>query len=226
MSDEPTVAVRGSAVVEADPEIARLTVTVQSQDKDRAKALRAVVAGSDAVKQVLAGYGAAVDKAEDRAVQVRPQFRDEGRSRRVEHYLGLVQIMVTVTDFTVLGDMVLRLGELDLLALEGPFWGLRPTSPVHRQARIDAVKDARVRASDYAEAAGGALLGLVSIADTGMSHEGKYDSALGEFRSASMVAGQIADQMQWDLTPVRQTVRGAVEARFVMSQPDFALPQD
>ena len=58
-----------------------------------------------------------------------------------------------------------------MTALEGPWWKLRHDSPVHRQARQEAARDAVVRAREYAEALGARLLGLVELADESLVTE-------------------------------------------------------
>ncbi len=62
----------------------------------------------------------------------------------------------------------MSLADAELVTVEGPWWALRPDSPVHRQARLAAARDAAVRAGEYAEAFGGRLGDLLEAADTGL----------------------------------------------------------
>jgi len=44
-----------------------------------------------------------------------------------------------IRDFTVLGELMARLADGELVTMAGPWWSLRPDSPVYRQARIAAI---------------------------------------------------------------------------------------
>lgn len=216
-----TVAVRGSWTAEVPPELARVRVGVGARSGERAQALRDLTRRVDEVRAALGGYGDAVESVETGALWVRPQFK-EGRPReRVTGYLAGAQLTVTVVEFAVLGDLLLRLADRDMVGLEGPFWALRPDSDAYRRARTEAVGDARRRAEEYAAAAGARLTGLVQLADLGMSGPESAPMAMaaaGKFRDA---AGSVADELQFDLEPIPQTVFASVEARFTATQPDF-----
>jgi uncharacterized protein YggE len=214
----PTVAVRGSWTAEVPPELARVRVAIGARQADRASALRELTGRIEEVRSALAGYGHAVGSVESGTLWVRPQFKDRRPTERVTGYLAGVQLTATVVDFSVLGDLLLRMADRDMVSLEGPFWALRPDSDAHRRARTEAVRDARRRAEEYAAAAGSRLTGLVEIADTGMSPGGDVMAA-GLFRAAK--GGSVADDVEFDLEPVPQTVSASVEARFTMSQPEF-----
>ena len=136
-------------------------------------------------------------------------------------YLAGVQVMVTVVEFAVLGDLLLRLADRDMVGLEGPFWALRPDSAAYREARTEAVRDARRRAEEYAAAAGSRLTGLVEIADTGLPAAEVTSMAMVPARLFRDAAASVADEMSFDVQPVQQTVHASVEARFTATQPEF-----
>jgi uncharacterized protein YggE len=218
----PTVAVRGSWTAEVPPELARVQISVGARHGDRAQALRELTRRTDEVRGVLDGYGPAVESVESGALWVRPQFKDGKPRERVTGYLAGVHVTVTVVEFTVLGDLLLRLADRDMVSLAGPFWALRPDSEVHRQARTEAVRDARRRAEDYAAAAGSRLTGLVAIADTGMSMAERTPlsfAAPAMFGTAAR--DSVADELTFTVEPVPQTVSASIEARFTLTQPEF-----
>lgn len=216
----PTIAVRGSSTAEVAPELARVRVSVGARSADRAAALRDLTQRADDVRTALAAYGESIEAVDTGTLWVRPQFRDDKPRERVTGYVGGVDVTATVVDFAVLGDLLLRLADREMVGLAGPFWALRPESDAYRQVRTEAVRDARRRAEEYAAAAGARLTGLVEIADTGLSRPGPDASPLaaGAFRAT---AGSIADDVSFDVEPVPQTVHAAVEARFTATQPDF-----
>jgi uncharacterized protein YggE len=218
----PTVAVRGSWTGDVPPELARVRVSVGARSGDRAQALRDLTRRIEEVRAVVEGYGPAVEAVETGSLWVRPQFRDGKPRERVTGYLAGAQLTATVVEFAVLGDLLLRLADRDMVALAGPFWALRPESEAYRRARTEAVRDARRRAEEYAEAAGSRLTGLVEIADTGLSQPGAGESLAAPaamFRTAA--SDSVADSVEFDVDPAPQTVSATVEARFTMGQPNF-----
>lgn len=217
----PTIAVRGSSTAEVPPELARVRISVGARSADRATALRDLTRRADDVRTALAGYGESIEAVDTGTLWARPQFRDDKPRERVTGYVAGVDLTVTVVNFAVLGDLLLRLADREMVGLAGPFWALRPESEVYRRARTDAVRDARRRAEEYAAAAGARLTGLVEIADTGLSRPetGVVPMAAGAaFRAAG---GSVADEVSFDVEPVPQTVHASVEARFTATQPDF-----
>src|SRR4051794_11296937 len=218
----PTIVVRGFWTAEVPPELARVRISVGARSADRNHVLRELTSRTDDVRAALDGYGAAVESVESGALWVRPQFKDGKPRERVAGYLAGLQVTVTVVDFTVLGDLLLRLADRDMVSLEGPFWALRPDSDALRQARAEAVRDARRRAEEYAAALGSRLTGLVEIADTGLSSAAEVYPAGAPFALArASGSGIVADEVEFDVTPVPQTVSASVEARFTLSQPTF-----
>lgn len=165
--DAPRIAVRGEARLEVDPEIARIGVTIAARGKDRRTALDDLTRRNATVLDLIKTYGDAVERLETGAFSITPQLKEKGRGERVHAYHGRVHVTAELTDFTALGELTTRLADLDLTRVDGPWWALRPTSPAHRQARQQAVKEAVQRAREYAEALGTTLAALVELADIG-----------------------------------------------------------
>jgi uncharacterized protein YggE len=215
---QPVISVRGEAQLEAEPEIAVVSVTVQARDRDRRTVLDRLVARNKQVLDLAAGYGDAVEKTESGPASAYPELK-KGDSERVSRYSGQASVRLTVRDFTVLGELVSRLAALELASVAGPWWSLRPDSPVYRQVRIAAAQDATVRGREYAEAFGGRLGELIEAADTGLLSSQARAPQSGEWRAMSVAAmrgGPVQEEPSLDLEPVRQTVSAQVEARFAM----------
>ena len=135
--DEPALAsVRGEAVLEVDPEIATLDVAVGARDKDRDRCLSSLDQRSDAVLAVLGSFGSAVERVATAAVRIGPELKDGRGHERIAGYAATIRHSVTVVDFAVLGDLVARLAELEMVDVAGPWWRLRPDSSVHASARM------------------------------------------------------------------------------------------
>jgi uncharacterized protein len=208
------VAVRGESVREVDPEIATFSVTVSARDRSRSEAFQRLVARVEAVRTLLDGYAEAVEKRETSGLYVRPENKRSGE--KVSGYSGSVTTTVTVSDFTVLGELMLRLADQDQTAVAGPWWSVRPDSPVHREARKAAIHDALERGREYADALGARVTGLVELADSGLTAQPVQRMQMLAFRSSVDAGG---GPPALDLDPQRQTVTATVEARFEISEP-------
>ncbi|HET8682268.1 MAG TPA: SIMPL domain-containing protein [Micromonosporaceae bacterium] len=211
--ESPTVAVRGEVQREVPPELARFGVTVAARDPDRQAALARVAERVNALRAVLDEYGAAIERRETGGVFVQPETK--GRGERVTAYSARVSTTVTVTDLTVLGDIMLRLADQDQTTVYGPWWSLRPDSPAYRAARRDAVADAVSRAREYADAVGARLDRLVEIADVGADAQPMME--LAAFRGGGALDAEGAPRL--DLEPPVQTVFARVALRFTITQP-------
>jgi hypothetical protein len=221
---QPVISVRGEAHLEADPEIAVINVQVEARDRDRRAVLDRLVSRNRQVLDLVRGYGDAVEKVESGPASAHPEFKPKGDRERVAGYYGQASARVTVRDLSVLGELVARLAELELVTVAGPWWSLRPGSPVDREARVAAARDATLRAEEYAAAFGGRLGELIEAADTGLlTSQWNPQAAVRsprQLRSAAQMAGGYAEEApSLDLEPVRQSVTAQVEARFAMLPP-------
>jgi uncharacterized protein YggE len=226
VDEDPLVSVRGEAVVTVDPETARIDVAVGAKDKDRDRTLQRVDERSSAVRALVESFGEAVERVETASVRIGPELKDGKPHERIAGYSALVRHTVVVADFTRLGDLVARLAEQEMVDVRGPWWQLRPGSPVHRDARMAAARDAVARAREYAEALGSHVVGLVELADTGLLTEavstgGGYVTAPMAMAAASPMraAGAAPPPVVFDVDPARQVVRASVEARFRIAPP-------
>jgi uncharacterized protein YggE len=206
----PQVHVRGEALLEVEPELADVGVTVRVRARDRETALQRCRAVQEQVTAVAAAAGSAVESVETTAVSVHLEVRDR---RAPGEPVASVQTRLTVGRLDAVGDIVVALGRLDDVEVSGPTWRLRPDSPAVERARVDAVRDAVHRARRYAAAFGAELTALMEVSDVGLGG-GRVAVA-----TASMARFDDGD-LHLDLTPARQQVHGAVEVRFAMSEPD------
>lgn len=228
MTDAPVISVRGEALLEVDPEIATISVHVQSKDEDRRAALDQLVARNERCLELVKSYGEAVEKLETGALTITPVLRYRRREGDIRHYQGTVWIRTTINDFAVLGELVTRLGDLERTAVSGPYWALRPDSEVHKRAARQAAQEAISRARSYAEAVGCRLTGLLELSDEGLSSQPHGPEIYGGgpvALAAAAVPGGAADNAEpapIDLEPQTQTVRATVEARFTATAPDLS----
>lgn len=221
--DAPHVAVRGQASLEAEPELAAIGITVSARAADRRAALDDLAGRNTAVLDLVKGYGEIVEKLDTSALVITPEL-GKGRGERVRTYHGRVHIKATLSDFTALGDLITRLSTLELTRVDGPRWSLRPDSPAYRAARTEAVRDAVLRAKEYAEALGARLVALLDLADQGLEAAVVHSNrAYGPAGPAPAGAGGPGAEYTpvIDLEPERQSVRAQVTAHFTMTRPDL-----
>ncbi|MFI5743959.1 SIMPL domain-containing protein [Streptomyces anulatus] len=219
----PHVTVRGEAHLEADPEIARITITLTARGTDRRTTLDDLTRRNATTLDLIKTYGDAIEKLETGALTIRPELTRHGRAERIRAYHGSIQLTATLNDFTTLGELVTRLADNDLTRVEGPWWALRPTSPHHAAARRQAVQEALQRAREYAEALDTRLGALLELSDTGV-HGSPHMAPMGfsaQTRSFGGAAEAAVDAAPVDLEPVRQTVDAQVEASFTLIPPNL-----
>jgi len=223
MPQQPTLAVRGEAVLEVDPEIARIEASVAAVGRDRAKTLQLLNDRAVAVDKVLGSFPDVIEKNETSGVRVSPQLASRAVRDRPSGYHGAVHHTITVTGFDRLGELMAQLADLDQTEVGGPWWELRPGSPVYGRVRVVAVRDAVRRARDYAAALGSDLAGLVELADTRLLSDSRgQPEALLSARLPLRARAAAPEEFNFDLIPAKQVVRATVEARFTIGEPDFA----
>jgi uncharacterized protein len=222
MAQQPVISVRGEAHMEADPEVATLEVTVRARDPDRRTVLERLTTRNTQMLDLIKRYGEAVEKLESGAASVYPDIKYKERAERVKGYLGQANARVVIRDFTVLGELMARLADGELVTVAGPWWSLRPDSPVYGKARIAAAQDATRRAGEYAQAFGGELGRLIEAADSGLLTGNPEQGGPFHAMAAGGVArASLAESAGMDFEPVKQTVTAQVDARFGMLLPEL-----
>jgi hypothetical protein len=224
MSSQPLISVKGEATLEVDPEIAVVNITVMARDKDRHAAMDRLATRNEHILALVKALGPAVEKVESGPASIWPEFKDARAREHVAGYVGQAGVTVTIGDFSALGELVPRLAGEELVTVTGPWWRLRPGSPVARQARLSAARDAMARAAEYAEAFGGRITGLVEAADPGLMGDGPGPGRPGRpIRAAAFAAASPEPGgTEFTFEPVRQTVHAEVDARFTMTPPEFS----
>jgi uncharacterized protein len=210
MTDQPIVVVRGEALREVPPDQAVFAVTVSARDRDRDTVLSRLTERAAELRTALDGYGESIVRRETGGLQIYPELKRGGE--RVIAYTGSAGTTVTVTDFAVLGEMMLRLAGLEQAAVAGPWWQLKPGSRAGAEVHRQAVADALTRARECAEAVGARVDRLLEIAD---------DGAAGRFAmpvSAMMKGG--GDGVL-ELDPQLQTVHASVIVKVTITEPQL-----
>jgi uncharacterized protein YggE len=216
MVDQPMVAVRGEASREVPPELAVFSVTVSARDKDRQTTLTRLTERAAELRTALDDYPDAIERRETDGVQIYPELKRGGE--RVSAYTGSVTTRVTVTDFAVLGELLLRIGNQDQTSVSGPWWQLKPGSQAGADVRKEAVADALRRAREYAEAVGAQVDRLVEIIEQGAG-DGPLPPPM--MRAAKFSSAEMADSMELEIDPQLQTVQASVVVRVSITEITF-----
>jgi uncharacterized protein len=212
MAEQPLVSVRGEAVREVPPEQAIFAVTASARDKDRQTTLTRLTERAAELRTVLDDYSDAIEHRETSGVQVHPELKRGGE--RISTYVGSVTTTVTVTDFSLLGELLLRLANQDQTSVYGPWWQLRPGSNAGAEVRKSAIADALNRAREYADAVGARVDRLVEILD-----DGTGGGAQPMMRGAAFGMGGPEKDLSLDIDPQQQTVQAAVIVRVAITEP-------
>src|SRR5262245_65934625 len=109
-----------------------------------------------------------------------------------------------------------RLADAELVSVAGPWWSLRPDSPLYSQARTAAARDATGRAGEYAEAFGGQLGGLIEAADVGLlrGHSDQGVAVRAPAAAGSRAFAAAGDSASLAFEPVQQPVTALRDALF------------
>ncbi len=210
----PVVVATGEAFREVPPEQAVLHVRATLKGRSRESVMERLAERFAAHGVILDEFAAAIERRETESVHVYPQ----GKRRGEETYHGSIATRVVVTDFTVLGDMIMRLGAEESTSFSGPWWQLRVGSRAGGEARRDAVTTALAQAAEYAAAVGARVDRLVEISDIVAEESVHHGFA---------VAGAARDMGDGgpalELEPELQTVRARVKVTVTITEPTLPI---
>ncbi|MET8943461.1 SIMPL domain-containing protein [Streptomyces sp. NPDC004542] len=217
--EAPLLTVRGEAELETEPEIARITVTLTARGRDRRTTLDDLTRRNTTALDLIKSYGDTVERLTTGTLSLTPELSERGRGERVHAYHGRVHLTADLTDFTHLAELTTRLADLELTRVDGPWWLLRPDSPVYRQARQHAVREAVQRAHEYAAALGTTVTALTELADTGTDRPQPTRAPLTRGLHRATLTGAAEPPEPLDLEPERLHVSAQVSAHFTMAPP-------
>ncbi|MFD6349144.1 SIMPL domain-containing protein [Streptomyces roseolus] len=215
----PQVTVRGEGLIEVEPELARLAVTVTARGADRSPVLADLTRRNAEVLDLVKARGAAVAKLETSGLSIAPERPRRGKGERTRIHRGHVRITAELTDFAALGELVAELADREQVEVDGPWWELRQDSEAYAEARRLAVAEAVRRARAYAEALGTSLGSLLELSDAGLPGPGAGRGGGFSPVLTAFAAEEPGGAPALDLEPQRRTVTAEVVARFTMLPP-------
>ncbi|MGE0409157.1 MAG: SIMPL domain-containing protein [Amphiplicatus sp.] len=162
-----TISVSGNGEASAAPDIAYLSVGVESEGATAGEALSRNSAEMSATIEKLKARGVAGKDMQTQNLSVSPRYNyEENRSQpKIIGYVATNMLAVKLRDLGAAGSIIddaVASGANNLSSLS---FGFADPKPLEKQAREDAVKDAKEKAALLAEAAGVALGPVLRIED-------------------------------------------------------------
>jgi uncharacterized protein YggE len=159
MADEPrprTVTVTGQAEVAAEPDMARVTLGVDSRKPTMAEARSEVTATVDRVLALCREHKVDPKYVNATRLQVQPEYRwnEKDRKRVLLGYAVNRQVEVELRDLEKLGTLLERAVDAGVNQVGDPVLDSTRRKELERQAMTKAVEDAKLNAETLAGAAG------------------------------------------------------------------------
>ena len=165
-----TISVTGEGLVTAAPDMVTVTVGVVSQGKDAAAALAANNAAMAALTDVLDDFDVAERDRRTSNFSISPRYErrsNDGRAPEITAYEVNNQVTVGYRDIERVGRLLDAVVGSGGNRINGLVFGNEDETGYRDEARKLAIGDARRKATLYAEAAGGAVGKVLSIAEAG-----------------------------------------------------------
>ena len=162
-----TLRLSATGEAQAAPDIATITLGVQTDAPSAAEALRQNRIQMTATLSALKAQGVMEKDIQTTGLSLNPQYVfHDGDPRRLTGYQALNNVTVTVRDLTRLGAAVDAVVAAGANQVNGIAFGLADPQTAENKARRAAMKALQAKATLYAEASGYRLDRLVSLSDT------------------------------------------------------------
>lgn len=165
---QPAIVVNGEAVVQATPDRAFVTVSVESRDKNPGAAQKQTATAMDAVRKKLAQTGVKDDQIRTIAYDLQLEF-DFDKGRQVPRgYVARDTIEVRLDDITLVGAVIDASVGAGATNIGGVRFDLKDRDTLEREALKKAVADGRARADAAAAGAGVTVASVLRIEEQRM----------------------------------------------------------
>lgn len=161
---QPTVMVRGEAVLRAAPDEALISITLDAVDATPGHALADVAARNEQLVAMLDGLEIAATDRATAGVWVSEDVEHTPEGRRSLGHRASARTVIRTVDPPTIGRLIERATSELSAQIDGPRWRIAQANPVRLQAATEAAANGYRKAQAYAEGVGariGPLLGLV-----------------------------------------------------------------
>lgn len=164
-----TLTMSGSATAKAAPDMADISAGVTSDAPTAAAALAANSAAMNRVFAALDRAGIARKNVQTSSFNVSPVYasRTPSEPQRLTGYRVSNEVHVILDDVAKVGATLDALVAAGANQMNGLNFSIKDPAPLLARARADAVADAKLRAQQYAQAAGVTLGPIRSISENG-----------------------------------------------------------
>lgn len=162
-----TITVNGEGKAAAAPDMAVITIGVQSEAPNAADALRQNTANMSATIRKLKDLGVKDRDIQTSGLSIHPRYNYE-QNRSSPEVIGFVasnNVTVRLRDLKNAGAVIDQAVQSGANSLSGVSFSFADPDPLYEEARRDAVADARAKAALLTEAAGVKLGKLIRIQD-------------------------------------------------------------
>jgi uncharacterized protein YggE len=196
-SGEGTITVNATGTVRVEPDTAVVSLGVQANAPSGEEAMEQVNASSAALTEALVAAGIAEEDIQTSGLNLWTTTDDRGE---INGYQASLSVNVVVRDIEAVGPTIDAAQQAagPGFTIGGVSFSFADPESVLEQARIEAVELARVKAEQYAGAAGVTLGAVVSITEQSSSPPIIFASA--PMAAAESAAGPSISPGQLDLT--------------------------
>ena len=160
----PTLSVRGEGTVEAAPDRATISISVQTQDKDATRAQNSNAKAAQDIINSIVALGVERKYVRTSDYNFSPTYRQEDNHRHeINGYQVSNTVNVLVDDLELVGkiiDAALSNGANNINSLD---FGLKDRKKLQDEALVEAIKDAKQRAELVASELGKSIVGIQDI---------------------------------------------------------------
>lgn len=193
------VSVTGEGSVLVTPDMATISVGVETQGETAGAALRANSEAMAKVIAVLKGAGIDEKDIQTQAINLNPvwdqNLTNEQGGSVISGYAASNIVGIRVVELAKLGDVLDKVSAAGANTFNGISFGLVDPKPATDEARKAAVADARARAQLYVNAAGVKLGPVISISESPVSFGGPVPGAMLRMEADSMAVPVASGEM-------------------------------
>jgi uncharacterized protein YggE len=161
----PTIVTSGEAIVRRVPDVAYVTVAVESRAKTPREAQRANADAMNGVQRQLATAGIPKDAMRTLGLGLQQEFDNNNGRRVARDFLARNTLEVRIDDVSRAGEIADAVVQGGATALDGIRFDVKDRAAVEREALRLAVADARARADAAAAGAGRSVDRILKIED-------------------------------------------------------------
>jgi uncharacterized protein YggE len=169
-SPERTINVSGNGQVSAQPDVAMVTLGVQTEAEEAAEALTENSQQMQALIDALKGADVAAEDIRTQVVRLHPRYEEEPRGEGQPELVGYIAtnlVEVRVRDLDTVGEILDVAVQAGGNRIEGIRFEVSDPSASLDQAREAAWKDAQHKAEQLASLAGAELGKVLTISESG-----------------------------------------------------------